>query len=185
MASYLCRPGKDPADAALRSFTISLALSDALIALGVDAHDIALKWPNDVLYKSGKLAGILLESTNVEGELLLCIGIGVNLVGLPDTATLDATAMRPASLDGMIKPDELLSALAASFAKWEQVLLSEGFAPIRTAWLSRAAKIGEIITARLPNAEYRGMFETVDDSGALVLKTLQETLHLPAADVFF
>ena len=56
---------------------------------------------------------------------------------------------------------------------WEERLAAEGFAPLRAAWLARAARLGEEITARLPDRALAGRFETVDETGALVLATAE------------
>lgn len=60
-----------------------------------------------------------------------------------------------------------------------------GFAPIRNAWLARAARLGEPIIARIGATENRGIFEGIDDSGALILRTGAGRQVIPAADVFF
>lgn len=185
MASVMIRTQGELAQAALRSFTASLALYDALDQLLEIGPELSLKWPNDVLYQGKKLAGILLESTALRGEVQLCIGIGVNLASAPDPKTLERQAMAPVSLAGAISPDYLLQALAASFAKYEDMLNTHGFAPIRDEWLSKAARRGEVITARLSDREFVGRFETVDDTGAIVLHTNTGAVHLPAADVHF
>ena len=82
-------------------------------------------------------------------------------------------------------PEEFLDVLAPAFARWEVQIATYGFEPIRTAWLARAAKIGEVITARTMREEWTGTFETVDNAGNLVLKTAQGVVAIPAADVFF
>ena len=43
---------------------------------GVDFH---LKWPNDILYKEKKIAGILIENVISDTQLLCITGIGINL----------------------------------------------------------------------------------------------------------
>lgn len=182
-ASLAMTPTGGPAQAALRSFTMALALQEALSAFGVAG--LALKWPNDVLLNGGKLAGILLESTMLNGQQILCIGIGVNLAAAPDPSEVEARAVPPAALDGTLKPTVLLEALAAAFARWEAVLTRDGFAPVRTAWLAQAARLGETIVARLPNEEITGTFRDIDATGALVIETASGQRHLPAADVYF
>ncbi len=151
---------------------------------------LALKWPNDVLLNSGKVAGILLESLMVQGQMWgVAVGIGVNLIAAPDTAQVEDGAVYPVSIKGEsgvdVTPDGFLKHLAPAFAHWDAQLTTYGFAPIRTAWLDRAARLGEVITARLPNENVTGRFDTVDENGYLVLNTAKGPRSIAAADVFF
>lgn len=82
-------------------------------------------------------------------------------------------------------PEEFLDILAPAYARWEAQFTTYGFAPIRTEWLSRAARIGQVIRARTVTEEHSGTFETVDAGGNLVLKTAKGRLSIPAADVYF
>lgn len=189
-ATLVMRPRGSPDIIALRSFTASLALYDTLIAIGVRPETISLKWPNDVLLNGGKLAGILLESAGTgPGLTHLAIGIGVNLAAAPDLEQVETGATRPVSLlsdAGISIPPEIFCAhLATCFAARETQFTRYGFAPIRTAWLDRAARIGETITARMMQTERSGIFETVDAAGHLVLKTPQGRETISAADIFF
>lgn len=184
-ATLLMQPSVGPAEAAQRSFVAALALRDALIACTGRAEAFALKWPNDVLLHGRKLAGILLESSGRH----LCVGIGVNLAAVPDVTDLEAGALKPVSLREAfgvsIAPEEFLNLLAPAFAQWEARLENEGFVAVRSAWLAAAARLGEKISARLPMRTYNGIFETIDDSGALVLVTDTGRVTLPAAEVHF
>jgi BirA family biotin operon repressor/biotin-[acetyl-CoA-carboxylase] ligase len=174
-----------PADAALRSFVASLALREAFVAVTGQEDAFALKWPNDVLLKGGKVAGILLETL---GDYL-AIGIGVNLVHAPGADQVEAGAVTPVSLSGAtgitVAPEVFLDALAAAFARLETQFTTYGFAPIRTAWLSHAARIGEVVTARTMRDETVGVFEDVDAQGNLILRTRQGRVAITAADVYF
>lgn len=182
-ATLLMRP---PGVLAQRSFVAALGLYDAMVAATGRPELFGLKWPNDVLLGGGKLAGILLESA---GNGALAIGIGVNLASAPDWETLEPGAVPPVSLAAatgiVVTPEEFLDLLAPAVAAWEDVLRGRGFGPVRDAWLARAARIGEMMTARLPDRTLTGRFETVDDDGALVLATAEGRVVLPAADVFF
>lgn len=186
-ASLVLRPVEAPGEAALRSFVAALALYEAVMRVAPGA-DLALKWPNDVLLGGGKLAGILLESAGQHGQLAhLVIGIGVNLSDVP--VAVAPGALRPVSLRGetgvQITPEGFLTQLAAAYAMREAEFLRDGFAPIRAAWLQRAARLGQDMTARTGQAEVTGRFETVDAHGALVLKTPDGRRVIPAADVYF
>ncbi len=185
-ATLVMRPDGGPDRAALRSFIASLALYDAIVAVTGRATGLALKWPNDVLLNGGKLAGILLESN---GTGALSIGIGVNLLNAPDKAQVEERAVPPVSLlsetGADVTPEDFLNALAPAFARYEAQFNAYGFAPIRTAWLDRAARLGQVITARMGTTEQTGTFETVDDSGALILRTNQGQQAIPAGEVHF
>ena len=186
-ASLVLRPGDGPEALALRSFVASLALHDALSGLTNLDRGWALKWPNDVLLNGGKLAGILLEGVPPQGTLV--IGIGVNLIAAAPSESVEPGALQPVSLLGetgvRVTPEALLDALASAYAQWEDRFATFGFAPIRAAWLARAARLGETITARTTRETHVGRFDTVDDSGQLVLNTSNGRITIAAADVFF
>lgn len=189
-ATLVLRPGGGPAQAALRSFVAALAVHDACVAVTGRAEGLALKWPNDVLLNGGKLAGILLESAGRGGDVAyLAIGIGVNLRQGPDAADLEPGALRPVSLlaetGADVEPETFLTELAAAYARYEGQFVTRGFAPIRAAWLARAARLGETITARSARAETVGRFETVDGQGNLVLSTPGGRVAIAAADIHF
>ena len=179
------RPGGAPAWAALRTFLAANAVY-ATLELLTDAP-LAVKWPNDVLLAGGKVAGILLESTSA-GNMVdwLAIGIGVNLAVKPE-AQKDA-AFPPTALSDhgeAVTPEAFLATLAGHYATEESILERLGFDEIRKEWLQRAAKIGEVITARTSREEITGLFDTIDEAGNLVLITGAGRRVIPAADVYF
>jgi len=186
-ATLIFKPKATPAEAAQRSFVAANALFQAL-AIYVPAEKLALKWPNDVLLKGGKVAGILLESSGQGGAVdWLSIGIGVNLRHAPE-AVQDA-AFAPTSLKAAggwdVEPVDFLSTLASAYAAQEALYTTKGFARIREDWLKNAARLGEIITARTSQTEITGIFDTIDESGNLVLITGAGRQAIPAADVYF
>lgn len=185
-AATLIMPRTEPPGVAgLRSFVASLALLQGFVAVTGREQDFALKWPNDVLLRGGKIAGILLESV---GEHL-AIGIGVNLAHAPDPDMLEAGALRPVTLNSetgvTVSAEAFLDEIAAAYAKLEDQFLSHGFAPIRHLWLAHAARRGEVIRARSMRDETSGVFEDVDNDGNLILATAQGRVAITAADVFF
>lgn len=189
-ATLVLRPEGGPADAARLSFVAALALDDALRAAAGPNARLAIKWPNDVLLNGGKVAGILLESGGTGGRVdALAVGIGVNLIAAPPAETLEPGAWPTVSLrdeTGLtVKPDEFLDLLAPAFARWHRQLRDFGFASVRSAWLARAARLGEEITARTVRDEFTGRFDGIDDSGALILTTPAGRQVIPAADIFF
>jgi len=189
-ATLVLQPSEPAAKVALRSFVAALALHDALATASGRSEGLTLKWPNDVLLNGGKLAGILLEGLGQrQGVAHLAIGIGVNLAAAPETGTLPEGSVRPVSLMGergvAVTPEEFLDLLAPAFAAWETRFVTEGFGPVREAWLLNAARLGTEIVARTGREEFRGRFETVDEAGNLVLETDNGRHAIPAAEVFF
>ena len=189
-ATLVLHPTETPDVVALRSFVTSLALYDAFAAVTGRPQGLSLKWPNDVLLNGGKVAGILLESVGMARDIRhIGIGIGVNLKQAPVPDEVEAGALRPVSLlseTGVdVSPEEFLDVLAPAYAHHEAQFRIYGFAPIRELWLARAARLGEVITARSMREEVTGTFETVDEAGNLVLSTAKGRAVIAAADIFF
>ena len=185
-ATLLLRPGKSASQCAQLSFVAATAACDILAGFA-PATEMRVKWPNDVLADGRKIAGILLESASQGGEPpnWLAIGIGVNLASHPEGLEYAATSL--GALGGSVpKTDDALLHLAANFAKWYEVWRGDGFAPIRDAWLARAAGLGSRIRARLSHEETSGVFEGIDENGALLLRENATRVRvIPAGEIFF
>lgn len=144
-----------------------VALGEALAALA-PAADIRLKWPNDVFIGGQKAAGILVETESQGAQHVpwAVVGIGVNVAHAPENATsLHAHG-------AAVETGQVLEAIAVSLQRLTALWEAEGFVPIRQKWLDRAWRLGERISARLPKETLSGIFEDLDETGALLL-TLQ------------
>ena len=185
-ATLLISPGKPASECAQISFVTAIAAADAAAGFAANA-EIKVKWPNDVLANGRKLAGILLESASGgDGALtFLAIGIGMNLAHFPPDTEFPATSLAALGVSAP-SPSAALTQLAAHFAKWYDVWMMNGFSPIQDAWLARAAGLGSRIRARLTHEETSGVFEGIDNTGALILREAQgRTRTIAAGEVFF
>jgi BirA family biotin operon repressor/biotin-[acetyl-CoA-carboxylase] ligase len=185
-ATLLLNPASRIAQCAQLSFVAALAAAD-LVARCAPLSAVRLKWPNDVLAEGRKIAGILLEGSGKDAGApdWLAIGMGINLVWypidseFPATSFLGLNAHPPTPRDG-------LTCLAAAWSEWYNVWETRGFAPIRDAWLARAEGLGRHIRARLPDEEVVGVFEGIDETGALILREQSGYVRtIAAGDVFF
>ncbi len=81
----------------------------------------------------------------------------------------------------------LSSAFTRAYEPWRaaQAQGRDGFAPVRQAWLSRAAGIGSPVTLRLPSGERQGAFRGLDVSGRLQLETASGLELIDAGDLYF
>jgi BirA family transcriptional regulator, biotin operon repressor / biotin---[acetyl-CoA-carboxylase] ligase len=179
-----------PHEAAGVSFIAALALAETLDRW-VEPARIRLKWPNDVELDGTKCSGILIESHAVSaGVTGVAVGIGVNLLTVPEVDGRDVAAVAGALNSGLtagdIGPERVASVLADRFmqrlAQWQ----AGGFAAVRTDWLARARGIGAPVDVNLPDRTLHGEFLTVSQDGAFRLKLADGTISdIYAGDVFF
>jgi len=165
------------------SFVAALALHDAVATCAPQLGPaLKLKWPNDLLLGGAKLAGILLEGES-DPVASVAIGIGVNCAHHPEATGYPATDLAVAG--ALVTPEQLLVELAAAMtqrlAQWRR---GEGFAAIRADWLKRAAGLGGDIRVRLPEREFAGRFEGLDEAGRLLVRAGGVLTAVGAGEVF-
>ncbi|WP_244406289.1 biotin--[acetyl-CoA-carboxylase] ligase [Methylocella silvestris] len=165
-------------------FVASLALAIALRRLLDEDPALKIKWPNDILYKDAKIAGVLLESVTLGAGVGCVAGIGVNC------ATHPSDTLYPASDLGAIAgraltPETVLAALAEDMAHWLAVWAQEGgFVLIRAEWLKRAGGLGEPIKVSRGEVATEGVFRGIDAAGRLILDGAAGEILIEAGDVF-
>jgi BirA family biotin operon repressor/biotin-[acetyl-CoA-carboxylase] ligase len=157
------------------SLAVGVAVAQALTRAG--AAGIALKWPNDIVFRDRKIGGVLIElRAEAGGPAQVVIGVGMNVVlssaarheldaaGVRVAAMADACAQSPSrnSVAGAIL-DELLSMLE----RFER----EGFAAYRDAWTALDALNGRPARVLIGDAAVTGTARGVDEDGALLIVT--------------
>jgi BirA family transcriptional regulator, biotin operon repressor / biotin---[acetyl-CoA-carboxylase] ligase len=184
-----------PAVAATLGFAAGLALEAALQKVSAEASlrtagsehmQFWLKWPNDVLAGQHKLAGILLEAEAVaDNRLAVVVGIGTNVVAAPEGTPYPATSL--AALGIHIGAEELFTTLSDAWAEFRGIWDNgRGFGEIRRRWLERAAGLGAPVTIQLGAATVAGTFDTIDNSGCLIVRTPEgKRVPVSAGDVYF
>ena len=182
-ATLLLTEPSPPAQAPQLSFVTALAVHDAIAECAPRLGPLLkVKWPNDLLIGKAKVAGILIEG-ETEPAFAVAIGIGVNCAAHPDTADYPATDL--AATGALVTPDSLFAALSAAMdqrlAQWKR---GHGFADIRSAWLKRAAGLGDMLRVRLPEGEMSGRFDGLDESGRLLLDQGGKITAVTAGEVF-
>lgn len=183
--SLLLRPERPLAEAALLSFVTVVALGEAVAGMLPPGSPIDFKWPNDLLVGGAKCAGMLLESSGGGGRAnWLIAGVGVNLVSHPRDLPYPATDMAAQGACAPT-PDRVLDAFIRRFAHWRGIWRERGFAPVRRAWLARAAGLGGPAEVRAGNATVRGTFAGLDADGAMLLESADGCRRVAAGDVFF
>ena len=155
------------------SLALGIALARALDKLGVAGA--GLKWPNDVVWRGRKLAGILIEMQgDALGPGLAVIGIGLN-VRLSDAVRTridqEATDLETAC-GRLLDRNEVLALLLAELWNVLEAFAREGFAPLRSEWERRHAHRDRRVTVILPDARREsGVARGVAEDGALLVET--------------
>jgi BirA family transcriptional regulator, biotin operon repressor / biotin---[acetyl-CoA-carboxylase] ligase len=174
----------DPAPAAVApqlAFVAGLAVHDACVAL---APGLVLKWPNDLICRGAKIAGILIEGEGTPVAVVVGIGIGVNCRHHPTGVETPATdfAEQGVTVEAVALLEALRPAMAARLHQWDR---GSGFASIRADWLARAGGIGQAMRVRLAERELSGIFEAIDETGRLILRLADGRREIVAAGEVF
>lgn len=171
------------------SLVVGVAIQQGLQKLGVM---VQLKWPNDILYQSRKLAGVLVESVIKENGGYVVIGIGINL-DLPNHARLQiaqpAADLQEALLTeaGELPVDLAHSALlsvAQAVHEQVQIFRQQGFAPFQAQWNRLHAfqdKPVQLLDGETVVAT--GLARGVDEYGQLLLETSSGMRRLRSGDI--
>ena len=185
-ASVLETLDVSPTIAATLGFAAGLALESALRSLAGPTITFSLKWPNDVLAGQAKLAGILLEAEAVTGgHLAVVVGMGTNIVAAPEGTPTPAISLKALGLD--TSAETLFAALSDSWAEfrrlWDE---GRGLGEIRRRWLALAAGLGQPVAVDTGNATVSGIFETIDQSGCMIVRTTTgDMVPISAGDVHY
>ncbi len=150
-----------------------------------DPEDVSYKWPNDVLIREKKTAGILIESNQDSGELVLIMGIGVNINSAPMKTYFPATSMQA---EGARNTNDfnVISRFLSEYDVWWQFWHAKGFQAVIKELRPHLYGVGKMMRLQITaNRWVDGIYRGIDDYGCLLLETGKgkvETFH--AGDVF-
>lgn len=150
------------------------ALRNCITQLGVEG--LHLRWPNDLLLGSAKLAGILVERFNPECAV---VGIGINVSNNPgseDTSLSGAVTRLVDLLSPLPHQDFILASLLAHLAQAQEMLaagrISALLPELNAVWHIKRVHI------TLPGERFiEGEFLGVDAQGNLLVKDRENRQH--------
>lgn len=164
--SVVLRPAVSPARLPGLAAACGLGVTDVL-------RGTQLKWPNDVLARGRKLAGILVETARDDaGRTFAVCGVGVNVGRAPR----DLPAISLAELGGAPSFSALAEALRGEVVRrvnaWAAAPGDRPLDGIREDYLARLAWLGNEVRVLAGDGEAAlscGTFETVDPWGRAVV----------------
>jgi BirA family biotin operon repressor/biotin-[acetyl-CoA-carboxylase] ligase len=166
--SVILRPPFSPTAAPILTLMAGVATQHALnTATGLS---VDIRWPNDLLVKGKKVAGILTEMNAELGRLhavVLGIGINVNHSVMPAELKPVATSLRIESQRTWSRV-QIIIALLKELERYYHLLLEKGNAAIAERWAA-ASTYANGKRIRIMTAEAESLATTVglDPSGAL------------------
>lgn len=171
--SILLRPDLRPQETTQLTVASATALRRAIQSeTGLKPE---IKWPNDILIGGKKVAGILTElSAELDKVRYIILGIGID-VNL-DTGEFPAELKKIATslkieAGETISRAELATAILREL-DFDYARLGAGkFPDIADEWESGCATIGKNVTVHIGDRKIRGRAESLDDDGALLLRT--------------
>jgi BirA family transcriptional regulator, biotin operon repressor / biotin---[acetyl-CoA-carboxylase] ligase len=170
--SMILRPEGDARHALPVTLAVATAVSVTLSKL-LDI-DIFVKWPNDVIAPSGKIAGILAESASGGGRLShAVVGVGVNVnadesdfAGELDGRAASCRTVTGASWDRA----ELLVDLVGTIEAYYDRFKRDGFGPLVSAYEARLSQAGKEVAFERDGARLSGRVLGLARDGALVVR---------------
>jgi BirA family transcriptional regulator, biotin operon repressor / biotin---[acetyl-CoA-carboxylase] ligase len=175
--SILVRTGLPPARSSELAFVTSVAVAETVRSLVPPRVSVRLKWPNDVLVNDAKISGVLLE----QADDAVIVGIGLNILLAPTVEGYLTTTI--AAQGGIATVDGTRDILLDRFRRFTGLWATEGFAPIRAAWLDLAHRKGSDLKVTHPSGPIIGRFAGLDMDGALLLDTQDGQIRILAGDV--
>jgi len=148
-----------------------------------------LKWPNDILLKEKKVAGILLD-TSIQSNKIesLVLGIGINFKINP--FKLENSIKNTPNFYGvstLVKKNEKPLTLIKQFlCELENIfqLIDSGFTKkIITDWTARSSTIGKNISVTTDKGKITGNAIKLDNDGALIISKKQKNTRLLVGDI--
>jgi BirA family biotin operon repressor/biotin-[acetyl-CoA-carboxylase] ligase len=173
-----------PARAPELTLVAAVAVCDALHHSGVEA---GIKWPNDLLVRGRKIAGILTElSAEADRVHWVVVGVGVNVNARPEDFPPELRGEVTSLLmeRGQPAPRALfLAACLTGLEGWYDRHEEEGMAPILRAWKERSVTLGREVSVRTDAGEVVGVAEDLDLDGALLVRTARGLERVHSGDV--
>lgn len=175
MFSTISRPDMPIHQLGPLSIQLALVLCDAFTRSG--AHDVSVKWPNDVLIGGRKVSGILVQTRMMPG-LVAVAGIGINvsapLESLPPTATSLESALGT-RVDSEALFDDILAGIDRMWADRSSELTSEEVRDIDSRlWLH-----GMPVTLLDADREITGTIAGISSQGGLrlIIDGAEQTIY--------
>jgi BirA family biotin operon repressor/biotin-[acetyl-CoA-carboxylase] ligase len=159
-----------------------VAVLDAVLEVsGIPAR---LKWPNDVVVGTGKLAGILAEVAAPHPAVVVGLGLNVTLTvaEAPDSAATSLSLLGAPDVDRNALAGSILRALGRRIQRWQAAGCADDL--LVADYRRHSLTLGAQVNASLPgDREIVGVAHDVDALGRLLIDDGTATQTVAAGDI--
>jgi len=171
--SVILRPQIPPHQASLVTLMAAVATANAIQRYSGLLP--LIKWPNDILLRGRKVAGLLNEIHSEMDRIhfvILGIGVNLNMDGkmFSEEIRSVATSLKR-EMGQTISRKAFLQSLLEELERWYAIFLKEGGATVLEAWRDRAKIEGKRVKVTSFGETLSGVAVDVDSDGALILET--------------
>jgi BirA family transcriptional regulator, biotin operon repressor / biotin---[acetyl-CoA-carboxylase] ligase len=181
--SFILRPKK-----IIRPELVTLTTAVAVVHGIRNATGIAptIRWPNDIMLKGKKLAGVIAEAESKKGEIdQIVVGVGVDcnahpseMRGLQEESTSLASEMgRKVEVPKVMR--SILDSFSALYERWKSG------EDLRELWAQSVGTIGKGVSVKLKTGEnpFACLAKVIDFEGNLLVSLEGESVAISAADL--
>ena len=171
--SVILRPKIPPHQASLLTLMAAVATADAVQE--ISGLLPLIKWPNDILLRGRKVAGLLNEIHSGMGRVhfvILGIGVNLNMEGKLFSKEIRkvATSLKK-EMGRAVSRKGFFLVLLRRLEVWYEIFLKEGAPPVLKAWRDRAQIKGRPVRVTSSGETLTGIAVDIDSDGGLILKT--------------
>jgi BirA family biotin operon repressor/biotin-[acetyl-CoA-carboxylase] ligase len=171
-ASLILRPSIAPTETPRMTLLAAVAVADTLLAL--TPLEAKIKWPNDILVRGRKIAGILTEiSTGMDVVDYMVVGLGLNVNiptdDFPDEIRTQATSILTETAAPFSRPP-LLRRYLEQFEYYYNIFNAEGFDPVLQRWRALTDMLGRRVRVDMIGTQCVGEVSDFDQEGFLILR---------------
>jgi BirA family biotin operon repressor/biotin-[acetyl-CoA-carboxylase] ligase len=151
--------------------SVAIAICEA-IGDCLPAHQLGLKWPNDVYLAGRKVCGILLEVPPRRAEYLV-VGIGLNVNNSFRAASPSMQEIATSLCDVIERRFELPDVLLRILKRIEERLkwLGSRVSSLPADWHPRCLLRGKRVHVDIAGRPMKGLCHGIDEDGALQIET--------------
>ncbi len=165
--SICIHPDLTPDRLSMLTLVMGMAAADGI--RDVTGIAAGIKWPNDVVYEGRKLCGILTEYDAQTGNVIIGIGLNINMDAFPEELLEVAASLR--MITGKMEDrEQVTAAVICRFWKYYTLFCETGdLKMLKPAYEAILINRGRAVQVMDPKKPFRGTAAGITDTGELIV----------------